>query len=391
MRDLDRRTFLGLGVSALGALGFVGLGRIFGGRALAVDGAAATKPPHPTKTTPTPTPTTTAPPPTTTTPPPTTTTTTPPPTTTTTTPPPLPGFPTRDEALARPSLIVKTGTQSTQYRVDFPPPETTFDLRTFTSTAYGAATGYPVLLGHSSSGVASKPVTVGGKVYGQQSRSLTWEQLQANSTYNGTALEVDAGDWMVVYDLRCDNTFDGFRPRLFNHQAQDNTVQFLVEGAYMTYVRDDAIEDDDLMTCWIRDCLFDGVFSGFSAKPGSSYTYTNTSMVMHVEDVVLRMQAMPRGSAADGFAHSKIWKWDYVKAGTVDAKRCTFMLDENPEGSTGTMVWPNGVYENITLILGPGFVGDYPVPLPAGVTVTRDTSIYDAARASWLVAHPGMV
>jgi hypothetical protein len=54
------------------------------------------------------------------------------------------------------------------------------------------------------------------------------------------------------------------------------------------------------------------------------------------------------------------------------------------------MVWPDGTYSNVTVVLGPGFVGNYPVPLPAGVTVTRDTSIYDTARANWLAAHPGI-
>jgi streptogramin lyase len=46
---------------------------------------------------------------------------------------------------------------------------------------------------------------------------------------------------------------------------------------------------------------------------------------------------------------------------------------------------PGTVAENVTLVwTGPG---DYPGPLPAGVTVTRDSSVWYAARTAWLQRH----
>ena len=35
-----------------------------------------------------------------------------------------------------------------------------------------------------------------------------------------------------------------------------------------------------------------------------------------------------------------------------------------------------GTYENVTILLGPDFEGTWPVTLPPGITVTRDTSVF---------------
>ena len=73
-----------------------------------------------------------------------------------------------------------------------------------------------------------------------------------------------------------------------------------------------------------------------------------------------------------------------------------FYLEEVPEGSTGNLPFPEGVYQNVTVVLGPGFDGDgdgdltdldYPVALPSGVTQSRDVSIFTTAREAWLAAH----
>jgi hypothetical protein len=119
-------------------------------------------------------------------------------------------------------------------------------------------------------------------------------------------------------------------------------------------------------------------------------------MVVTIEGVVARLQAMPRGSAADGFAHNKVFKWEYEKAGTVVVRDSIFYLEEVPEGDPGNLPFPGGVYENVTVVLGPGFDGDgdgdvteldYPVALPTGVSQSRDVSIFTTAREAWLAAH----
>jgi hypothetical protein len=67
-----------------------------------------------------------------------------------------------------------------------------------------------------------------------------------------------------------------------------------------------------------------------------------------------------------------------------------------PEGSTSNLPFPPGAYQNVTVVLGPGFDGDrdgdvtdldYPAALPAGVIQSRDVSIFTTARRGWLTAH----
>lgn len=301
-------------------------------------------------------------------------------------------FPTREEALARPDIVTAPGLWTTSYTQRRPPAETTYDLRSFISTAYPASTLYAASFG--SSNAAVDLATVGGTVLGQVDRSLATEDVYAN--YAGDAVRVAAADRTATYDLRVDNVVDGYNPRVAEGTEQDNTARFLLDGAYMTYIRDNAVEDDNLMSGTIRDSLFDGVFNLLSAKPSSSGTYSNTGMVVTLEEVIARLQALPDASAADGTAHNKVFKWAEDVAGSVVVRDSIFYLEEVPEGSSSNMPFPQGDYQNVTVVLGPGFDGDrdgditdldYPAALPVGVTQSRDVSIFTTARDTWLEAH----
>ncbi|HEY8060738.1 MAG TPA: hypothetical protein VID94_18360 [Acidimicrobiales bacterium] len=307
-------------------------------------------------------------------------------------PDPPPTFPTRAEALARPNVVVVPGPWTTTYDVPRPPAETTYDLRSFVSTAYPAATRYATHFGGVNA--AFDLVTVGGTVLGQIDRNLTTEDVYA--LYAGDAMRVAAADRTATYDLRVDNVVDGYNPRVAAGTEQDNTVRFLLDGAYMTYIRDNAVEDDNLMTGTIRDSLFDGVFNLLSVQPSSTSTYTNISMVVTIDGVIARLQALPDATAADGTAHNKVFKWAEELAGSVVVRDSIFYLDEVPEGTISNMPFPPGVYQDVTVVLGPGFDGDrdgdftdldYPVALPVGVTQSRDVSIFTTARNTWLTAH----
>ncbi|HEY8060737.1 MAG TPA: hypothetical protein VID94_18355, partial [Acidimicrobiales bacterium] len=167
-----------------------------------------------------------------------------------------PSFTSRDDALARPNLVTAPGLWTTSYTQRRPPAATTYDLRSFVSTAYPASTLYAVSFG--SSNAAVDLVTVGGTVLGQVDRNLATEDVYA--LYAGDAMRVAAADRTATYDLRVDNVVDGYNPRVAQGTEQDNTARFLLDGAYMTYIRDNAVEDDNLMSGTIRDSLFDGVF-----------------------------------------------------------------------------------------------------------------------------------
>ena len=235
---------------------------------------------------------------------------------------------------------------------------------------------------------------MGGTVLGQVDRNMATEDVYA--LYAGDAMRVATADRTATYDLRVDNVVDGYNPRVAEGTEQDNTARFLLDGAYMTYIRDNAVEDDNLMSGTIRDSLFDGVFNLLSAKPSTSRTYSNTSMVVTIDGVIARLQALPDASAADGTAHNKVFKWAEELAGSVVVRDSIFYLEEVPEGSSSNMPFPPGAYQNVTVVLGPGFDGDrdgdvtdldYPAALPAGVTQSRDISIFTTARDTWLAAH----
>jgi hypothetical protein len=307
-------------------------------------------------------------------------------------PDPTPSFTSREEALARANVVTAPGLWTTSFTERRPPAATTYDLRSYVSTAYPASTLYATSFGSSSAAVDL--VTVGGTVLGQVDRRLATEDVYA--LYAGDAMRVAAADRTATYDLRVDNVVDGYNPRVAEGTEQDNTARFLLDGAYMTYIRDNAVEDDNLMSGTIRDSLFDGVFNLVSAKPSSSGNYSNTSMVVTIDGVIARLQALPDASAADGTAHNKIFKWAEEVAGSVVARDSIFYLEEVPEGTSSNLPFPQGSYQNVTVVLGRGFDGDrdgditdldYPVALPAGVTQTRDVSIFTTARRTWLTVH----
>ena len=304
------------------------------------------------------TPTTPAP----TTPPPT----TPPPTT----PPPAPGFPSRDAALARSNVVVSSGSSSAQYRVGSPPADTTYDLRGHTSTAFPTVHQFPYSIGRDTPG--ARTVLVGGTAIGTQPRTWSWDQVHA---VGGGGLTLKGTDFQVSYDFTSINQHDGIQV------LPGGTTKFLVEGAYMEWIRDDAVEDDTEFSGTIRDSLFNGVNTCVSIGQSTK----NPASVVNIEDVICVFEPMVNARAADGVGHQALFK--QAPGGTVNLKNVTLCYTENPISPDRLQIWPNGTKQNVRIVLGPDFVGAYPGTLPAGVTVSRDWSICTSAVDNWKVAH----
>lgn len=318
---------------------------------------------------------TTAPPPTTTTTPAPTTTTTAPPTTTTTTTttlPPAPGFPTRQEALARTNVVVVSGARSTQYRVGSPPPDATYDLRGMTSTAYPQGHAFPVSIGRDTAG--ARTVVIGGSVIGTQVRTLTWDQVHA---FGGAGMTLRGSDYQVSYDFRADNQHDGIQ---MLPPADANASRYLVEGAYMTWIRDDAIEADDEMSGTIRDVLVESANNAVSFGQSTK----NPAAVTDISDSIFILVPMRNDRAADGLGHQALFK--QAPGGRVNMTNVTVCLTENPMTSGRTTIRPAGVWTNVTYVLGAGWTG--PDPVIAGVTISHawQSRCVDAATA-WRAAH----
>ena len=253
---------------------------------------------------------------------------------------------------------------------------TTFDLRKW---SYEGPSGWPLTLGKERSPV-SRVTTVGGRV----SSTLPdepWNYLYHVKDSNGAGLAVAVRDRTETYGFTATNVWDGYVTVVGAGSEQDNKARFLLEGSYLKGVHDDAVQNDDLMSGTVRDCLFDGVFVGFSEQPPGHDSYSNRRSVLKVDGVIARFAP----NVYDGKLGSGIvFKWSETKAGTVDVRRSIFFVEENSNLNLSGQRFPPGIYRDVTLVLGPDFKGSWPVTLPPGVRVTRDVSVYTKARDAWL-------
>ena len=281
----------------------------------------------------------------------------------------------RREALAREKVTRVAGERAEQWRV-CSEDEETFDLRKLVLT--GTFDDKSQLsIGNDCGG--SRAVAVGGSVTGTLDHSLTWEQVKTH--YDADGLRFEGADWLAAMDLSIVNVEDGFAPRVADGTEDGNTVRFLLADTYMHWIRDDAIENDALMSGVIRDVLVDGTNRFLSARPSEGASYANGRMVVRIEDVLVHMKAMPNEHADDGVGFGGIFKWS-DQAGRVEMSDSVFLLDERPAQDEP---FPPGRYSKVTLVLA--FEGGYRGDLPNGVRVTHDLSVWTKARRAWLRAH----
>ena len=256
---------------------------------------------------------------------------------------------------------------------------TTFDLRKW---SFNGPSGWPLTFGEDWSPV-SRVVTVGGRVSSTMP-DKSWNYLYYVKDSNGAGLRVVVRDWTASYGLTATNVWDGYGPVVREGGEQDNKARFLLEGSYLKGIHDDAVENDDLLSGTVRDCLFDGVFVGFSEQPPDYVSYSNRGSVLKVHRVIARFAP----SVQDGkLGSGMVFKWIDYQAGTVDVRHSIFFVEKNSNQNLAGQRFPRGTYKDVTLILGPDFKGPWPVRLPPGVRVTRDVSVYTKARDAWLARH----
>jgi hypothetical protein len=281
----------------------------------------------------------------------------------------------------RPSPVRMTGIRRDALHVTTPPNDTTYDLRGLRSVAFPEQSLYPLSFGDVRHGrptgaVAEGLCIIGGTVVGQQPRSLTWQQVK--DFHDGDGLRVQAGGWYLVDGLRVDNVEDGISP------FGDG---FVGRDLYFTYIRDDCIENDAVSGGIVADSLFDGCSMGLSERPSKGFQPTPPSAgeTFTLDGVLLRLQPMPRDDADDGLGHGQLFKWSRW-ANHLVLRNSVFLVERVSMNGRKSMRFPDGtVAENVTLVwTGPG---SYPAPVPAGVRVTKDRSVWDATRRAWLARH----
>jgi hypothetical protein len=281
----------------------------------------------------------------------------------------------------RPGQVRVTGTRRDALHVAVPRSDTTYDLRGLRSVGFPEQTLYPLSFGDVRHGrptgaVAKDLCILGGTVVGQQPRSLTWQQVK--HSHDGDGLRVQAGGWYVVDGLRVDNVEDGIAP------FGDG---FVGRHLYFTYIRDDCIENDAISGGVVADSLFDGCNTGLSERPSKGFRPTPPAAAetFALDGVLLRLEPMPRDDSGDGRGHGQLFKWSRW-ANRLVLRNSMFLVERVSMNGRKSMRFPAGTLaENVTLVwTGPG---PYPAPVPDGVRVTNDRSVWDAARRAWLARH----
>jgi hypothetical protein len=234
---------------------------------------------------------------------------------------------------------------------------------------------------------------VGGRIVGQQSRELAWRMVK--DKWDGNGLTVRGPGVSTVEGMYLDNLHDAISPI-------DGVTKWIVKDVYAKYTRDDFVENDRLQPGLIEDTLVDGTFTFVSNRPGAAGggfscngRQSDPALVVEIRKTLVWMERQPydgdmKGTPSkdpikDGRGGGAIFKWSEC-GGRVIMSDSIILIESIPAtGGAKAMVFPPGMYTNVTVVWRGA--GDYPVALPAGVRVTQDLSVWTSARQAWLAAH----
>jgi hypothetical protein len=225
-------------------------------------------------------------------------------------------------------------------------------------------------------------------VLGRYDRTWDWDRMH-DLNNAGIAFE---NARFTVDGIRIDNVTDGIRPR-----PGDG---FVIKNVWLSFIRDDCVENDHLQGGLVADSLLDGCYVAFSARPSPAKLrsgFDGSAKVWTIRDSLVRLEPMPgpRGGTAADRGHGGFFKWHRWKeperslspklalhgnvfmvetTGQEGGKRLGVPPDKLASCSNNTMVW-----------LGPG---EFPGKLPADCfKVTTDRRVWDDAVAAWRARH----
>ena len=225
---------------------------------------------------------------------------------------------------------------------------------------------------------------VGGALIGTQPTSASWAEVKGSAAMAVTANARQP----VVEGMRIHNHEDGFVP--FRSEG------FVFQGNWISYNRDDCIENDAFASGLIRDNLFDGCYVFYSATNAAENPPTaiggGPDSVVTMRGNLVRLEVMPgpyrSPSDTTGYGwYFKTWGGNApvtvleeniflaeppiatgnprLDAGTIDRKRCR----------DNVIVWTGN--------------GSFPYPFHEDCfVVTTDLAVWDKARRRWLDRHP---
>lgn len=277
------------------------------------------------------------------------------------------------------TTTVITGTQSL-FKQKSPPADWNLDLTAALFDGYPDQTTSPVNVGSTTPAV--RACIGGGIVKGQQALDLTWLDMHDTIGGGGYRINTAPGEWTRIDGIRVHNVEDALKPR-----GQDGYWELW--NAYMTYIRDDCIENDETAPGSVHDSLFDGCYTGFSEQLQSGCCDAEPGEVFVVERSLMRLQPMPGPYGTPDpkvLGHGKFFKWVTPVPHPVVISDSIFLSEGMPSSTSTNWPFPPGTKTtNVTI------VWDGPVPwtwpVPPGTTVTTDKSVWDKARQRWLDRH----
>lgn len=281
-------------------------------------------------------------------------------------------------------LVVITGVHTSGYRLRYLEPHTRIDASAASFLMPYPGTSHPL----DPFTVRDAPyVCVSGGVYspGIPDDEPDWELYHhSQGVYLRDAVSP------VVERVTILESGDGVR-------FKENTQAWTFRDSYVQHAGDDAIENDQLYSGLVDDVLVDWAFVFLScrldtADRGAGYPPGGT-VVVRDSLVALRPQVGAYSATNEG---GRFFKWEkhdtpgcllelrdnvfLVEAGEY----ASLYLDpsDDPDLDYESLIHSSG---NIIVWLGDG---DYPAPLPAGFTLTRDIGVWHAARDAWFDRHP---
>ncbi len=248
-----------------------------------------------------------------------------------------------------------------------------------TGATWTGTTSYPVYFDSGDDACWS-----GGSVSGTFGVGTSWDTFHGNTGigFRGARFSLD-------------------RPRVFNYgdgiRARTGSSDFLIKNAYLAYIHDDCVENDDLLVGAVEDSYLDGCYVAFSARRTSGTTFDGRFNTWSIRNSLVRLQAMPTVYSGSAAGHGGFFKWDENAPVSPKLSLTNSIFRADQATNHGNLNLPAGYpvtcSGNTVVWLGAG-----PFPGAASWTatcpdtvITTDRSVWDAAARIWDIAHPGVV
>lgn len=224
----------------------------------------------------------------------------------------------------------------------------------------------------------------GGLIQGRYPPDTAWDIMHSTSAMYIMAPSI------TIENVHIDDYGDGIG---FEADARD----FTVRSVYISYSRDDCIENDWLHGGLVDDSLFDGCYSAFSARTSSSQTNVSngSNNIWTIQNSLIRLQPMDKVYKDRGIipGHDGFFKWDSAGISPQLSLHNNIFRVDQQSNNVGLGI-PSGKLtscsNNIMIWLGQGA---YPGTLPTTLngkpcfSISTDKTIWDNAVSVWKKKH----